>query len=142
MGDSSRVFVSTGTVSCAVGEGIAWRVLHPFLSSVVMTTNSMVFTDEEGSRVRPLDNLPHYGEIQKRTDAFARGDASAFEGLFSLEQIDLPDGTWQLTMVPEMSALRRLFASVRISGDALPREAVMTNGDGSVTRIRFREIAR
>jgi hypothetical protein len=142
LAESRRPLVSTGIVSCVVGEGIEWRVLYPFASSVSLTTNAMVFADEDGKRVKPLADLPHYKEIQRRTDAFARGDRSAFDGFFDLAAQESPDGTWQLTLTPCVRAFRRLLRSVRLSGDTLPREAQLTNGDGSVSTIRFGELPR
>lgn len=136
---ATRPLVSTGVVECVAGEGIKWTVLHPFPSSVSMTADSMVFSDEDGERVKLLKDLPHYAEIKKRTDAFAAGDASAFDGLFSIEASLAEDGEgWILRMTPEVRAMRRLFREVELSGAATLTNAVMRTGDGGVSRISFR----
>lgn len=136
---ANRTLVSTGVVECVSGEGIKWVVLHPFPSSVEMTPDSMVFNDEDGERVKPLKDMPHYAEIKKRTDAFAAGDSSAFDGLFNLEASLADDGEgWALRMTPEVRAMRRLFKSVELYGGATLTNAVLHTGDGGVSRIYFR----
>lgn len=140
--NSYRNLVSSGEVRCRIGEGILWKTLKPFENSVEMTTNSMVFVDEEGTRVKPLSELPHYEEIRRRTDAFAAGDAKAFDGLFKLERVDYPDGGWKLVMKPQISEMERMFRSVEVFGSALPTNVVMRSGDGGVATIEFREKQR
>ena len=137
---SSRALVSTGVVDCVAGEGISWRVLHPFQSTVEMTTNAMVFVDEDGRREKPLGEMPHYDEIRSRADAFARGDTAAFDGLFELSASSFPDGGWTLAMKPAVRAMRRLVESVSLSGGAELTNAVLRTGGGGVSTIRFSAI--
>ncbi len=138
---SDRMLVSSGTVHCAMGTGIVWKTTFPFESSVTMTTNSMVFVDEDGTRVKPLSDLPYYAEIRERTDAFAAGNEKAFEGIFDLTREEREDGGWKLVFEPEFSKMKMLVRSVEITGAALPTNVVMQAGDGSVSKISFREKA-
>ena len=138
---SVRPLVSSGTVECFANSGIVWRVERPFPSSVEMTADRMVFEDEDGRRVKTLGDMPHYGAIRERTDAFANGEAKAFEGLFKLEARSAADGEgWVLVMTPEISAMRHLFAGVELSGGQALTNVVLKTGDGGVSTIRFREI--
>ena len=139
---SSRTLESRGTVDCRIGKGIVWTVKEPFESSVEMTTNAMIFTDEDGRRVKSLGELPHYADIRKATDAFVAGNTNAFDGVFTVEERRLPGGGWTVTLVPEVSAMRRLFTSVELSGATLPTNAVMKTGDGGQSVIRFKELSR
>ncbi len=139
---STRTLVSTGLVSCAVGRGIVWDVRHPFPSSVTMTTNAMIFVDEEGRREKSLDDLPHYAEIRKMTDAFVAGDSKAFDGVFGLAAATTGDGGWVMTLTPEVRAMRRLFASIELSGAETITNAVLKTEDGGSSVIRFTELAR
>ena len=135
---STRPLVTSGVVDCVAGEGITWRVLSPFESSISMTTDSMIFADEDGERVKPLGDMPHYAEIRRRTDAFAAGDVKAFDGLFTLEAELAEDGEgWTVRMTPDVRAMRRLFSSIELSGSATLTNAVMRTGDGGVSRIEF-----
>ena len=138
LGPGGRVLRSSGTVACVMQSGIVWRVTAPFESSVAMTTNSMVFADEEGTRVKSLADLPHYADIRAKTDAFAAGDEKAFDGLFKLSSAALPDGGWRLVMKPEISAMERLFTEIELTGAALPTNAVLKTADGGSCAIRFR----
>ena len=138
MSGSERVLVSSGTVDCKAGRGIAWKVKEPFESSVEMTTNSMVFADEAGVRVKPLEKLPHYAEIRRATDAFAAGDTNAFSKIFRMDLKEFPDGGWTLSMRPQAKAMRRILTGVEISGAHLPTNAVLSS-PSCVSVIRFRE---
>lgn len=139
---SDRMLISSGTVHCAIGTGIVWKTTFPFESSVTMSTNAMIFVDEDGTRVKPLADLPYYSDIREKTDAFAAGDERAFDGLFKLDREELPDGGWKLVFRPEFSKLERLMKSVEVSGLRLPTNVVMRTGDGSISRISFREKRR
>lgn len=135
---STRPLVSTGTVECVAGESIKWTVLHPFHSSVVMTPDSMTFSDEDGIRVKTVDEMPHYEELRRCVDAFASGDLSAVDGLFDVEARQTSSaGGWTVVLTPEVRAMRRLFRSIELSGDAMPTNAVMKTGDGGVSVISF-----
>jgi len=105
-----------------------------------MTTNAMVFADEEGTRTKTLSELPHYADIREKTDAFAAGDAKAFDGLFTLSAQVLPAGGWRLEMRPENSALERLFTKIDLTGATHPTNAVLSTADGGSCVIRFREL--
>lgn len=139
---STRALVSSGTVDCQVGSGIVWTVTRPFPSSVTMSPDAMVFVDEDGRREKKLDELPHYADIRKATDAFAAGDARAFDGVFALREERFPDGGWKLELTPEVSAMTRLVKRVEIFGAALPTNVVLTAGDGGQSEIRFKERPR
>ena len=139
---SSRAFESRGNVSCRIGKGIVWTVNEPFESSVEMTTDAMIFTDEDGRREKSLGDLPHYADIRKATDAFVAGNTNAFDGVFAVTERSFADGGWTVTLVPEVSAMKRLFTSVEVSGAALPTNAVMKTGDGGLSVIRFKERSR
>lgn len=142
LAEAERTLVSTGLVSCAAGRGIVWDVRAPFPSVVQMTTNAMVFVDEDGRREKTLDDLPHYAEIRALTDAFVAGDEKAFDGVFELEaEAQAVDG-WRIRLVPEVRAMRRLFASIELSGAETLTNVVLKSGDGGTSTIRFRELSR
>lgn len=139
---SSRTLASSGTVSCRAGKGIVWTVKEPFESSVEMTTNAMAFTDEDGRREKSLGELPYYADIRKATDAFLAGNTNAFDGVFAVTEKSFADGGWTVSLVPEVSAMKRLFTSIEVSGTTLPTNAVMKTGDGGRSVIRFKEHPR
>ena len=141
--DSTRTLVSTGIVSCAANRGIVWDVRHPFASSVTMTTNAMVFVDEdEGRRVKPLKELPHYEDLRKQTDSFLAGDPKAFDGVFSVTTRFTDEGGWILTLVPSSNAMKRLLTEVELHGDRTLDKAVIKSGDGGSATIVFTELGR
>lgn len=139
---SSRTLESRGTVDCRIGKGIVWAVKEPFESSVEMTPNAMIFTDEDGRREKSLGDLRHYDKIRQATDAFVAGNTNAFDGAFSVTERRAADGGWTVVLVPEVSAMKRLFTSIEVSGAALPTNAVMKTGDGGQSVIRFEERSR
>lgn len=139
---SERTLVSTGLVSCAAGRGIVWDVRHPFPASVTMTTNAMIFVDEEGRREKSLDDLPHYAEIRAMTDAFVGGDEKAFDGVFALAAEAREGAGWVMTLTPEIRAMRRLFTSIELTGAETLTNVVLKTEDGGSSSIRFTELAR
>ena len=136
---SARTLVSSGTVECRRNRGIVWRVREPFESSVEMTTNAMIFADEDGRRVKPLAELPHYEDFRLATEAFAAGNANAFDDALAMEEESFADGGWRVRFTPRISAMRQLVKSVEVTGAALPTNVVLDCGDGGVSVIRFRE---
>ncbi len=137
----NRTLISTGVVSCATGRGIVWDVRHPFPSSVTMTTNAMIRVDDGLRTTKALSELPHYDDLRRKTDAFAAGDAHAFDGLFDVT-VKGDDANWTLTLKPSARALRRLLAEVSVSGGETFDRAVLTAADGGVTTIIFTELGR
>ncbi len=131
--------VSSGSVSCVALSGIVWRVESPFASSVSMTTNEMVFADDEGVRRKSLGELPYYAEIRKRTDDFVRGDAAAFNGLFSKTLTETAEGAWRLELTPAVAALRHLFVAVEIEGRTRIERVHLKTADGGESLISFKE---
>lgn len=139
---SKRVFTTSGTVTCKSGEGIVWTVLRPFESSVTMGKEEMVFEDEDGKRVKPLKELPHYAHLREATDKFVAGDNHAFDEIFEIEESTLDDGGWKLKLTPRVRAMKRLIEEVEVSGSTMPTNVVMKAGDGSQSVIRFKERAQ
>lgn len=139
---SERVLRTSGRVDCRQGESIVWKVEKPFESTVTMTTNSMVFADEDGTRVKQLDELPHYSDLRQATDAFAAGDRKAFDGVFDVDRKLFADGGWKLVLKPEVRQMKYLFTAIELTGAALPTNVVMRNADGGWSSIRFTETKR
>ena len=137
---SSRVLASAGEVRCEKGKGIVWKVLMPFVSSVSMTPTAMIFEDEDGRREKSLDDLPHYEAVREATDAFAAGKTEAFDGLFEVAETPVGTNGWRLVLRPEVSAMKRLFVEIELTGNVLPTNAVLRTADGGVTSIRFKEL--
>lgn len=115
---ATHPLVSTGLVSCARFRGIIWDVRAPFASTITMTTNALVFADEEGMRIKDFVDWPYYAEIRDRTDAFAAGDISAFDGLFDWQSRSIGTNGWVLTLTPAFSQIRSLFTKLVVSGAA------------------------
>ena len=70
----------------------------------------------------------------------ALADKFSLDGVFAVTEKSFADGGWTVTLVPEVSAMKRLFTSIEVSGAALPTNAVMKTGDGGCCTIRFREL--
>lgn len=139
---SKRIFTTSGTVSCKAGEGIVWTVLRPFESTITMGKEEMSFEDEDGKRVKPLSELPHYAALREATDKFVAGDSHAFDEVFEIEEKSFEDGGWRLKLTPRVRAMKRLIEAVEVSGASLPTNVVMKAGDGSTSVIRFKERQR
>ena len=134
--DSRRPLKSSGTVACVAGEGITWKTLAPFESTVVMGVDFMSFEDEDGRRVKKLSDMPHYDDIRKAVDSLVAGDASLFAKAFTAE-IDGADGAWKLKLSPVSKDMRKLLSSATVEGRELPERAPLENGDGGFSVLTF-----
>jgi len=139
---SDRTLISTGVVSCAAMRGVIWEVRHPFPETISMTTNSMSFADEDGVRVKPLSELPHYADIRREADAFLSGDPKAFDGAVDVETRFGADGEWTLTFKPSVRQMKRLLESVEVCGTDVVSRVVLKTADGGMSTIRFVELGR
>ena len=137
---SVKSLVSTGIVSFVVRKGICWQVCHPFCESITMSTNEMIFADEDSRRVKPLSQLPHYAELQKACDSFYYGDTKAFDDVFDASVAFSSNGLWTVTLSPSVRAMRRLIKSVELSGRDTIEKALIYTGDGGKSLIKFQEI--
>ena len=129
---------SSGTVKCELGKGIEWKTLKPFEMSVTMTTNAMIFVDEDGVRTKTLEEMPHYSELRLATDAFVGGDRTAFDEVFEIST-ELEKAGWRLSLKPKIGALKFLFTEIELMGAELPKKVVMRSGDGGESVIEFVE---
>lgn len=129
--------VSTGTVSCAKGQGVAWQTLSPF-PALTRITPLWRITEEEGiCTTNSLAELPHYEQVHAFVEALSEGDSSALETHFLVLAETTDHGTWSLTLTPRNSRVKRFFSTIVLSGAESVEQAVMTSEDGSATVIRF-----
>ncbi len=140
---TGATLTSSGEVLFRPNDSIVWTTLAPFPSMVTMEKTRMVFADEDETRVKPLEDLPHYKEIRERTDAFIAGDNAAFDSIFTVTACAVkPTGEWHLVLEPAVSAMKRLLTHVELSGRDDLQKVVMTSGRGEKIFITFhREVA-
>ena len=138
---TDKTLVSTGIVSCAAKKGIVWDVRFPFRETVTMTTNSIVFADDESVRVKTLSELPHYESFRRLCDDFMDGDAESFDDVFKTEVRIGSNGVWKVVFKPSMRRMRRLVSEIEVSGVEKISNVVIRTGDGTCSRIEFVEIA-
>ena len=138
---AKNVLASSGTVACHVGEeGIEWRTIEPFGALVAMKKDAMVFEDEDGRREKPAADMPRYSDIRKATDAFAKGEKTAFDDVFEVKVESLGEGRWKAVFVPRNSMLRGLVEKLSVEGAELLEKAELKSGNGTVSRITFEEM--
>jgi hypothetical protein len=86
--------------------------------------------------------MPYYKEIRKRTDAFARGETDAFDGLFDVDASMCSDGTWRVEFTPENKAMRRLFSKAILFGGKELTSVLLKTEDGGTSEILFKGKSR
>lgn len=139
---SNRTLVSTGLVSCAAQKGIIWDMRFPFAEKIAMTTDRMVFTDEDGRREKTLSELPHYSRMREACDAFLAGDSDAFKAIVDIEISAGEHGGWKAVFKPSNRNMRRIMEEVEMTGDETVERIVMRTKGGGITKIEFKEISR
>lgn len=131
--------VASGRVDCKLGQEIVWTTLKPFDASVTMTTNQMIFTDIEGTRVKNLADMPHYTDIRLMADSLASGDETAFRKMFEVEGEVSTQTVWKIVLKPKVKEIRYLFNRMELSGEKELKEVVMDTAKGGSTVIKFKK---
>lgn len=161
--------VSTGSVSCCAGRGIAWETRAPFMQLIRMTTNEMIFVTERDTVVKRLDESPYYGRIRAEADRFMAGARDSFSRAFDWEwepSPEAPDGLriaagssqqddstasrnqqsashqWRMTVRPKEARLAKFMPRAVLVGSETLESATLFYADGSAAEIHFRETAR
>ncbi|MBO5643281.1 MAG: hypothetical protein J6S51_04680 [Kiritimatiellae bacterium] len=131
---------SSGIVKCFKGQGIFWQMQKPFVSGISMKGKEMRFFGEDGERVVPSSEMPHYEEITKAIDEFASGKDVRFEKLFKIEASNLSTNQWRVRLEPKRRDMRQLIKFLELTGSATLNEVVFYFSSGEKAHYTFKEV--
>lgn len=129
---------SSGIVKCFKGQGIFWQMQKPFMSGISMKSNEMRFFGDDGERVVPSSELPHYEEITKAIDEFASGKKGRFEKLFKIEMLN-GASSWRVRLEPKRNDMRQLIKSLELTGGETLDVVVFCFSSGEKAVYTFKE---
>lgn len=134
---------SRGTFLLVRDRGIAWDTHAPFASSAVLGRERLVTTLPDGSSRVLLDaaGSPATAAVNALLLALVAGDLAALAPRFALDGRLADDGSWTLRLTPHPGALRRVFATIELEGDAHVREVRIAEAGGDRSAIRFDGLA-
>lgn len=135
-----RPLRSEGEVLLVRGEGLRWRTLAPFPSTLVVRDGRMAFRDAEG-RTQPVDDGGHVaGLVQELLDALLSADRTALATRFTLAEMPPPrPSAWALRLVPKGAPLSGLYERIEVVGEAHVERIDLHESSGARTTIRLHD---
>lgn len=106
-----REYVMKGTYAIRPGVDFTWRTQEPFATTFYATPTNYVYSNEDETVMRPLAELPGFGDFA----VFARGDFSRFFTLF--DALYQEDGEkFFLRAKPKVTDLKRVLRQLDAEG--------------------------
>ena len=135
-----RPLRSEGDVLLVRGEGLRWRTLAPFPSTLVVRDGRMAFRDAEG-RTQAVDDGGHVaGLVQALLDALLSADRDALATRFTVSELPPPrPSAWALGLVPKGAPLDAIYARIEVVGEAQVERIELHEANGGRTTIRFHD---
>lgn len=136
----SRPLRSEGEVLLVRGEGLRWRTLAPFPSTLVLRDGRMALRDADG-RTQAVDDGGHVaGLVQALLDALLSADRAALATRFTVSELPPPrPSAWALGLVPKGAPLDAIYARIEVVGEAHVERIELHEANGGRTTIRFHD---
>lgn len=134
----TKPLLSEGQLVVARGEGVLLFIRKPVPAQLVITPDVLLQkTAHTQTRLR-LDQSP-YGAVAGLIGQLMSGDLEKLQTAFAVAAIERNDHSWTLHLQPRDSRLKKLFVTLRISGDDFLREMDIRETGGATTLMRVSE---
>ncbi|MFS1163961.1 outer membrane lipoprotein carrier protein LolA, partial [Aeromonas salmonicida] len=114
--------------------GLWWQQQKPFALTLTLTPQRMV-QQMAGQPATVIDS-PQLLEFSQMLLALFGSDEATLSRYFKID-FQSTEAGWQLLLVPTMTPLDKVFASLTLSGQGQLDELVIADKQGDSTRIRF-----
>jgi len=133
----SRPLVSRGELTFVAGEGVLWRVLEPFVMTVLLAPEEIIEWDGDGEmrRVNTGAN-PMFQALGDVFLAILSGDTALLEKHFELSP-GTSNARWRLLLRPKSEPLGAVIAHVQVIGDRFVEEVEINEKKGDSTTLQF-----
>ncbi len=137
-----KPLISQGKVVVSRDQGIEWRTTWPFQNDLKISRNQIVSTSS-GRVVFQLaaSNNPAVMAINTLLFSLLSGDMAELESSFDLTSVLRGNTGWHVTLKPKISAVKQLFSTIEVAGDAYVRSIELTEASGDTTAFVFAEIS-
>lgn len=132
-----RDLVSKGEFIFSAKDGVYWKIVSPYPSTLVLTAKKLVQRSDSGeeSVIDANDNVV-FKRIASTMQAVFSGDLAALEGEFSVYFQGDPS-SWRLGLVPKERTVRDIVASLVVEGGSSIESLRLAEGSGDVVTYTF-----
>lgn len=106
-----KAYVTKGEFRIRPGVDFTWKTVHPFETSFCATPTNYVYSNEDESVEKKLEDLPGFS----RFEGIGKGDFTmffkAFDSLYTEE-----DGKFYMRSRPKASDLKRVLSRIDVEG--------------------------
>ena len=115
---SGRKLKSSGAFIIAK-EGIMWKTLKPFPSTLIVTNDSMIQIGGDGTKsvMSGADNQV-FQNISQTLNSVFEGNSKSLEKNFTVEFKEASDGTWTAVLTPRDSTIGSVMKTLTLEGKA------------------------
>lgn len=129
--------MSTGKVIISQQDGLWWQQNKPFALTLLLTNNQMVQTvANQPKHVITAESNPQLFQFNHLLTAMFKADRVVLEKNFTVSLTTTEQG-WQLTLIPKVSPLDKLFRQIRLTGSQFLESIEMDDQQHDQTVIRF-----
>ena len=98
-------------------DGIMWKTLKPFPSTLVITENTMIQTAANGKQtVMDGSDNQIFKNISQTLQSVFAGNSEELEALFTVKFTDNKDGSWKTLLTPKDSTIASVMQSLELAG--------------------------
>ena len=98
-------------------DGIMWKTLKPFPSTLVSTENTMIQTAANGKQtVMDGSDNQIFKNISQTLQSVFAGNSEELEALFTVKFTDNKDGSWKTLLTPKDSTIASVMQSLELAG--------------------------
>jgi outer membrane lipoprotein-sorting protein len=139
---TKRSLKSTGEFIFSL-DGIMWKTLKPFPSSMIVTTKSVIQVAADGSKtVIDVSDNQVFGSIATTLVAVFSNDVNQLKANFNTTFKDKGNDSWELILDPKDSTIASVMQSLTLGGRNYATEAsidyiVMTEASGNTIKYEF-----
>jgi hypothetical protein len=140
----ARPLTSSGTLYFTQPGLLHRRVDDPRPSTVVITPDTLTFSDDSGTEIIDLRSRDEVRLFVESLVWVLAGDRAALDEVYEIDFANAPAG-WTLSLTPRSSPLSDIVSSLTIRGEGLAVAEIRvdeTAGDLTVTRITSADPAR
>ena len=130
----SQPLKASGELLLVRDLGLWWQQQKPFALTLTLTPQRMV-QQMAGQPATVIDS-PQLLEFSQMLLALFGSDEATLSRYFKID-FQSTEAGWQLLLVPTMTPLDKVFASLTLSGQGQLDELVIADKQGDSTRIRF-----
>ncbi len=130
----SQPLKASGELLLVRDLGLWWQQQKPFALTLTLTPQRMV-QQMAGQPATVIDS-PQLLEFSQMLLALFGSDEATLSRYFKID-FQSTEAGWQLLLVPTLTPLDKVFASLTLSGQGQLDELVIADKQGDSTRIRF-----